>query len=261
MTWVKSIGFASLVAIVWLYFVGGKFFSAEERIAAIALVAVGMATLMWIATLVACGLSVFRAVPVMAGIFGRSKRGTLLTGISLVCLMVWWSPMTTAPVPGREAMSLALLLVIALLWLQPPIVLVLGGSTRETGRILAAVSSHYFPLRVVALLDPRRTGLVPGAFSWLTDSLRTESDSDWMEVVERMADVTGLIVLDARTESPVVMNEVDKIIKNADRLRRTIFVVGANREAPALGERDRQRDDVRSVTEEELVSQLRSSKP
>ena len=131
-------------------------------------------------------------------------------------------------------MSVALVLTLVLLWLHPPFALMLGESAGHTGAALAALSSAAFPFRVVALLDPRRTGYMVGPFSVLTDSLRTESDRDWRAVVDRLADSVQLILLDARTDSPIVISEVQQIISKPERLRRTVFVVDADGNAPAL---------------------------
>lgn len=179
----------------------------------------------------------------------------------MLLLMFWWSPLAQTPEIGREIMSISTVLVVALLWLQPPHAIVLGESSRATGRILGVVSSCYLPLRVVALLDRQRTGSFVGSFSWLTDDLRTESDHDWLEVVESMEDVVSVIVLDARTESPVVIEEVKRILSSADRLKRTIFIISDEGEAPALRANGINCTDpgpeFKLVTEDEFLPQLR----
>jgi hypothetical protein len=145
-------------------------------------------------------------------------------------------------------------MAIALLWLQPPCVLVLGASSRQTGRALALVSSASFPFRVVALLDHRRTGYVVGTFSPLTDNLRTESDHHWRSTVDGLADHVPLIVLDARTDTPIVVSEVKQIMERPGRRDRTIFVIGFDGQAPALevhGVSPRA-PDVRTLQEDEL---------
>jgi hypothetical protein len=135
----------------------------------------------------------------------------------------------------------------------------LGESSSSTGKALGHVSCGVYPLRVVALLDLRRTGYVVGSFSFLTDSLRTESDQDWRNVVDSVADWVRLIVLDARTDSPIVVSEVGILVSRPDRLRRAFFVVGPDGEAPALAAHNLAADSpgIRSMQEEEIETVLK----
>jgi hypothetical protein len=124
--------------------------------------------------------------------------------------------------------------VAILLWLTPPYVLMLGESAPHSGQVLKLVSNTVAPLRVVSLLDRGRLGGNLGSYSSMTDSLRSGSDEDWRAIVDGLADFVPAIVLDARTHSRIVAQEVGLIIAQPDRLRRTTFIVDEDGSAPAL---------------------------
>lgn len=220
-----------------------------------------LAAVLWIDTLAKCGLRSLSTVWTMAKVFGRSRRGTTLTGLVVFCLLFWLSPFATNPSPYRIHMSTTLVLTVAFLWLQPPFALMLGASDRSTGRALGSASSALYPYRIVALLDCRRTGPIGGGFSLLTDVLRTESDYDWRDVVDSLADRVPLLILDARTNSPIVSSEVSMIYSKPERLSRTIFVVGLGGEAPALFANDLAVDSpgIRTIQEDEIALVLKET--
>ena len=189
--------------------------------------------MMWLDTFLRCGWQSFRTIPMMAGTFLRCRRGWVLIMIVVVNLGVFFSPFAREPSPYRIEMALSLAVAVALLWLQPCFVLFLGVSNESSGTMLETVSRALWPLRVVALLDRQQTGPVRGGFA-LTDDLRTVSHQYWRTVVDWLADLVPLVVLDARTDRPAVVYEVGEILRRPDRLRRTLFVVGSQGEASAL---------------------------
>jgi hypothetical protein len=245
------------LAAVWLGGYGS--IGQREKIVQSGMLLGGLAPVMWLDTVTRWGLRSLRTAPLMATVFLRSKRGSTLTGVAVVCLCVWLSPFATQPSPYRYHMSVTLILTLIFLWLQPPCVLVLGASSPPTGRALALVSSALFPFRVVALLDHRKTGYILGSFSPLTDNLRTESDSHWRTTVDHLADHVPLIVLDARTDTPIVVSEVRQILGQPSRLHRTAFIVGAEGEAPALRAHGLSHESavIRAVREEEIGRALK----
>jgi hypothetical protein len=109
------------------------------------------------------------------------------------------------------------------------------------------------------MLDHRRTGYVSGGFSTFTDNLRIESDRLWRSFVDELADYVPLIVLDARTDNPIVVLEVKIILSKPERLHRTLFVVGPQGEAAALLANDRMSDSpgIHSAREEEITTVLK----
>lgn len=247
-----------LLALMWLGTLGE--FEVGKKAFLTGILLGGIAPMMWLDMFLKGGVRSLYAVPMMIRFFGRSRRSSTLMGIMVFCLLFWLSPFAANPSPYRIHMSVTLVLTVALLWLQPPFALILGASSPSTGKVLGTVSSELFPLRVVGLL--RGTGYFAGAFSVLTDNLRTESDRDWREVVEQLSDSVALIVLDTRTESPIVAEEVQRIVFNPNRLGRTLFVVGPEGEAPALQANGLSihSPGVKTVREEEIKERSRTSR-
>lgn len=194
----------------------------------------GIAPVMWIDTIIMAGFSVIKVIPKMIRIFGKSLRGSILLGIIVLYLCFVLSPFASNPIPHRIDMSITLVATIILLWLQPPFSLFLGASTPDSKKALKVVSLGFYPLRVVAMLDNRRTGYFIGSFSTLTDNIRTVSDHEWRDIIKDMADSVHSIVVDARTESENVVEEVGMIYSSPDLLCKTIFIIGIDGEAPAL---------------------------
>jgi len=52
--------------------------------------------------------------------------------------------------------------------------------------------------------------------------------------VDALADYVPLIILDARTDTPIVVSEVKQIMDRPGRRDRTIFLIGSDARAPAL---------------------------
>lgn len=242
-------------ALVPLLIIGRWWSSTDSRqtIFVSGLIIGGVVPLMWLDTLVTSGLRALGGVPVMARLLFASVRGKLLMQICVGSVLF----ITLTSSPYRVQMSVALTVTGLLLWLQPPFALLLGESSETTGRLLRELSSAAFPLRIVGLLDQRRLGYFVGSFSWLSDNLRTTSYWEWRAIVDELADLVPLVVLDARTISPLVADEVGEILGRPDRLRRTVFVVNTA-PAPALvahGVTEASKD-VRTVREGELRSSL-----
>jgi hypothetical protein len=237
----------------------------QEQLFLSGMLLASMPPLMWLETIFWVGWGCLRSVPMMADIFLRCWRGWVLLAVVAFCLWFWWlaPSASTDPSPYRIEMSVALIVTIALLWLQPPFVLVLGVSAGRTGRVLGNVSAAMYPFRVVALLDTTLSGTTGGvgAFSPLTDNLRTVSPDRWRSVVDSLADLVSIIVIDARTESELVVYEVGEMLRRPDRLRRTVFVVGSNGEAAALEAHNRTAasPDLWTATESRVRAALKSS--
>lgn len=217
---------------------------------------------MWVDTLIYSGWRSIRTIPKMTSIFLKSKRGATLSAIAILSLLFWLSPVAINPSPYRYEMSIILVFSIFLLWHQPPSVLFLGESSRQTGVVLGKFSSSVLPLRVVALLDHRRTGYLVGGFSILTDNLRTQSDYHWRQTVDDLADLLPTIILDARTDKEIVVKEVAMIYGNKNRLSRTYFISDINGNAPALAANGLSilSEGVRSIKPEEILDVVKEMK-
>lgn len=194
----------------------------------------GLPFIMWIDTLAQGGIRLLKTLPTMIGIFLRCRRGRQLLAMVVFCIALWHWPFAKDLSPLRWHMTISLVLVVGLLWLQPPYVLMLGASSEATGKTLSRLSNAAFPFRIVALLDTQRTGHYRSSFSWITDDLRTVNEHDWRTLVDRLVDVLPVIVLDARTDRPVVVQEAESLLHRPERLRRSTFVITEDGKAPAL---------------------------
>jgi hypothetical protein len=219
---------------VWEIFPGFKEWPFSRRMVIGFMLLTGVPLMMWIDTLAHGGLRVLMTVPTMIVVFLRCRRGRKLMAIFLFCVCIWHWPFAVELSPLRWEMTFSLAVAVALLWLQPPYVLMLGASSTETGEALARLSNVVFPFRVVALLDSDRTGRHLGTFSWMTDDLRTVDERDWRILVDKLVERVPVIVLDARTERTVVVYEAEQLLHRPERLRRSTFVITDDGSAPAL---------------------------
>lgn len=219
------------------------------------LLVVGLLPAMWLDTIVKCGWRSLRVLPRMAMIFSRCRRTRILLVFLVLNLVNWLNPLFQMSIFQRIENIIVVAFAIGLLCLQPPYALLLGESNTVTGRVLKTVGLELYPLRVVALLDNSRTGSSLGSFSVFTDDLRTASDQEWKMLVEQLADIVQLIVLDARTDSPLVLEEVGLLECRPERLSRTLVIAGPKGESPSgftqsLSSRS---ISMRTVCEEELT--------
>jgi hypothetical protein len=214
--------------------------------------------LMWIDTLMLSGPRSLRSIPMMGQIFMRSKRSAFIVLAVLLPLALFYPPFGTNPDPNKGIAAFFLVSAAALLWLQPPFVIVLGGSNPQTEKTISILSEGTFPLRIVAMLEFRgsrnyRLGGL-GSFAPLTDNLRTSSDYEWKNTVENLIDLLPNVVLDTRTNSPSVAKEVRFILADRERMLRTIFVTQHDGQAPifeTLGISPHQ-DGIRLASEAQL---------
>lgn len=119
----------------------------------------------------------------------------------------------------------------------PPSVLVLGSSNWQMIRLVLNIHRGIFPYRPMVLLDPaaatnaRSSRLEYDNFEY--DNLRIIVPHDWQEVVFALAEAVPLIVLDTRTPSPAVVEEVRRILGSNLR-NKTIFLVHNDGTSPAV---------------------------
>ena len=216
----------------------------------------GLLPAMWLDTILKCGWQSLGVLPKMAMIFARCRRTRVLFGFLILMLIAWLNPFFQMSILRRSENIFVVVIAMGLLCLQPPYALLLGESNAVTGRVLRKVGLQLYPLRVVALLDSSRTGSSLGSFSVLTDDLRTTSEREWKMLVERLADIVQLIILDARTDSPLVVEEIRLLKCRQERLSRTLVVVGPKGQLSSgvAQSLSRQSTSVRTVCEEELAN-------
>ena len=184
--------------------------------------------LMWADTLMLSGFGSLRSVPMMGQIFIRSKRSSYLVLAVLLPLALFYPPFGHNPDPNKGIAAFLLVSAAALLWLQPAFVIVLGGSNPQTEKSISILSQGTFPLRIVAMLEfggGLKYGLGGlGTFAPLTDDIRASSHHEWRNTVRRLIDLLPNVVLDTRTDSPSVAEEVLFILENRERILKTLFV-------------------------------------
>lgn len=214
--------------------------------------------LMWIDTLMLSGLGSLGSVPMMGKIFIRSKRSAFIVLAVLLPLAFFYPPFGTNPDPNKSSAAFFLVSAAALLWLQPAFVIVLGGSNPQTEKTISILSEGTFPLRIVAMLEfrgARKYGLGGlGSFAPLTDDIRASSDYEWKNTVENLIDLLPNVVLDTRTDSLSVAEEVRFILADRERMARTVFVTHQDGQTPifeTLGINPHQ-DGIRLASEAQL---------
>jgi len=100
------------------------------------------------------------------------------------------------------------------------------GATKLKGELQDAV----YPLRVAALLDLRATGSWTSRLQQSADNLRTQSDTNWQEIVTRLIDTAPLIIVDSRVFSSHLLQETVVLLQRPDAVRRAIFLISKKRE-------------------------------
>ena len=241
-----------ILVFIWLGILGAT--SSESKgIQTIIAIAI-FPFLMCLDTIFIFGSSFFKPIPFMLQIFTRSSRSPMLVGIFLLNYFFYYPPFTTVNFPYKNLVFFVFSISLILLYLQPPFLFVLGESSTPTGRILSKLSSGLFPLRTVAMLDRKRTKAGSSTFSWLTDDLRAHSERDWRDIADQLLGISKLVVLDARTDSSVVIYEVANILSQPEVLSKTFFIVEADGNAAALKANgyENQRSDIHVITEDEV---------
>lgn len=223
-----------VIALAWLWLGGGRQYETDTKVFWSGSLIGGFVLAMWLDSLRMMGFRHLRMVPLLGRIFFFSKRGAILSAMIVLPLLYFWSPLTINSSPFQLQMSIAIVLVIVLLWTQPVCLLLLAESSQKTGRVLEQISSHLLPLRVVAMIDQDRTGCSLGGFSWFTDNPRTESEHEWRELVDQLSELVPNIVLDARTDNPVIIYEAKEILTHPERVTKAIFIVEDDGSALAL---------------------------
>ena len=127
--------------------------------------------------------------------------------------------------------NLAIVCGVLMIILLPPTAIVLASSSAASGELLEMVSRSFFPFRVVALLDGARLG--PAIFANKNDNLRTIGGNTWRQAVHHLVEITPFVIVDARSSTPPVCEEIRYMLHHA-RVTKAIFVVNDDGRAPGL---------------------------
>jgi hypothetical protein len=191
--------------------------------------------------------------------FERSRRGkfmtvalTMFTGAQ-VASSIWYPA-------GENPFALHIMTVTVLgglgILLVPPSVIVLASSVPATYQLVDLVGEWTFPLRQVALLDGKniRVGRLPPRWFPPESNFRTSGKS-WRQSVHEMVEVTQLVIVDTRTASAGVIEEVQHML-HPHRIFRALFVTDNDESSPALDRAGLPRNSVFRCTCRALPAEL-----
>lgn len=175
-------------------------------------------------------------VPAMLRLVLRSKRGALTFGVLVLFLAqtAWFVFRGVLPSDSYMVrIPVAIACGILMHFLLPPAAIVLASSSGDSAALLKSTSVSFFPLRVVSLLNGAHLG--GSAFASEHDNLRTISGQTWRESVHRLVDITQLVIVDARSTTPPVCEEI-RYMRDPSRITKALFIVNDDGSAPGLDE-------------------------
>lgn len=164
-----------------------------------------------------------------------SRRGAMTLGVlALLVGQTAWSVFQGVPVESYYVrVSLVIACGIVMIILLPPAAIVLASSSPVSGKLLENSAKHAFPFRVISLLDGKYLG--PTIFANKNDNLRTILGQSWRAAVHRLVEFTPLVIVDARSATPAVCEEIRHMLEPR-RVGKAIFVVNQDGSAPGLRE-------------------------
>jgi hypothetical protein len=154
--------------------------------------------------------------------------------LSLAMLVALFTPILIlgAPVPlGVTAVMAAVALVPLLRLTLPPAILFLAGSGERGNVLLFRLHRSASPLRVVALLDHHRMGVL-GQMIRL-DLMRTTTENMWKSMVHRLMDIAPVIVIDTVQRTGPCRYEAF-LVSAPERAGRTVFISDEEGRCPSL---------------------------
>ncbi|QDT36533.1 hypothetical protein [Stratiformator vulcanicus] len=205
-----------------------------------ALIAIAMYS--WVPMIRCYGWKFLPVVPTMWRIHGRSKRASapgrkrtsfareIVQYLSVALIGFYFGGVGTL-IGGSFA---ALAVARALFAGRVPIVLLLGTSSDSLFRLQRGLISLLHGGIVATLLNVNAAS--DGNFRYAGHVFRTFDDDDqtWKDSVRKIADCVALVVLDTRTESPIV--EFESRWMAEEFSDKTLFIMGDNGETPALSD-------------------------
>ncbi len=170
------------------------------------------------------GVNAIRHLPRVLWLHGGAKRGLIpllllpITFYSLVNDHRIWSALH----PYAPNIIFILFVGTPLILFRPPTALILTTSSNEAKLLLSVASTTLFPLRTITMLDTQRAALPAHMLG--EDNLRTFDFVNWQKAVRVLMDAAPLIIVDGRTPSEVVANELCWITSSPSRLSKTIII-------------------------------------
>jgi len=166
-----------------------------------------------------------------------TSRGRLLV-YSTTIAVVAAGFLLVSPAPKQISIPLAAVGVLLMGQnlagaLLPPTVLLLGSSNWETIRLLGRLHRGLYPYRVVCLLEPEacQSGRINSLYNshFWASNLRQLNTDQWRDVVFSIMDTVPYLVVDTRTWTDFVEEEVQRILQS-DMSKQTVFVDDSNGE-------------------------------
>lgn len=205
---------------------------------------------MWFDAMRVKGMAAMLCAPRMVDILFSSqsrypywwyRSHAMLLGMCLVPLFyLFLSPMSPGQIGTFTAAWAVLVFSKYLTPATPPFAVVSAASTPTSIDMVTKLSFRVFPLRVVSLLNYEllRPESLDGFFQQKAryDAAQAHylfrTRSDWKAIFLQFADFSSILVVDAREAlTEPVEFEVGKIIENDRLLKRTLFVVGDQKES------------------------------
>lgn len=122
----------------------------------------------------------------------------------------------------------------------PPAILLLGaGSSVQEFNLYDRVAATIMPCRTVTLLDtgdlrPDLRNLSERSATTFAGNLRLRDGDEWRPLVKRLMGVSRLLVIDARTMSEGVYEEIQWIRSDAVLMAKTLWIIDPGRPIDSL---------------------------
>ena len=151
--------------------------------------------------------------------------------LAMICSLTGIRILGAAIPSGVLAALISVALVPLLRLTLPPAVLFLAGSGERANTLFFRLHLSAGPLRVVALLDPRRMG--PFGQMLRLDLMRTSTESTWKSMVHRLIDIAPVFVVDTVHRTGPVRYEAFLMLA-PERAARTVFICDDEGKCPSL---------------------------
>ncbi len=164
----------------------------------------------------------------------RTKKAFLLIAAALApfevlggaCLPEWFPPLP----PWFATLGILVASYLA----TPPAVLLLASSRKANIGMIFDADMATAPMSLVHLIEPDSESLAASDIDFVRfNSRRTVKDDRWRDAVDVYMDMVPIIVIDTRIASPAIVHETKNLLAS-ERRRKTLFIVGENKEQPAL---------------------------
>jgi len=204
----------------------------ERALYSLTLLVVSPMPFIWLDTLLQTRRSPAAAMHILIKAKFRTWRG-LMGSACVICafgvaLTVTWSNLDLRNSYFVQ-MEITIALNFLLIFLQPPTTIFLGSSSDPSAELLRTIVPILRPFRTVSLINRTWTQTVLG----VENTFRTIQGWAWRSSVHELVEISPLVIVDARTASANVCEEVQYML-SSERAWKTLFVTNENGQASAL---------------------------